>query len=392
MIKKPTDASTRGRIESRATPDEEYAIQTSQHLHPSHCQAVSPEKVDSSPTGMTNGSEERLRSQKQLPAEAILIYAGLELPEYKCNEADSAGQEKTHSAPALNNEPCKAIFEPHCTTVHEHHDISLASENLSASWTFRTKIVPFKVAGSMWHHGKSSCLERLRLKLPAFLEHTVTFIYLTGSMMALLWVATLSDPARQGDLTLFGHIFQLIDYLIHLYVIVYSCQTLMICAWRVKKGAMPPGNIHQDHQQMRLPIDLTFGKATSILANNTDREKIDEEHWTTRLSLASHDKSVHALGQTGRQTVEIVTQSPVVFALQVPAECRSLKVSKLGRTLFACCALSNFVTLAHPSGPVYWGTFVSGTFSTLCSYVELQLPTGLEGGHNDLSIVIMSKR
>lgn len=262
------------------------------------------------------------------------------------NEAYNAGQEKALSAPTLNSEPCKAIIKPHHTPVHQHE---------------------------------------------------VTFLCLSAFIMALLYVETLSALARRSDLTPIGHIIQLLNSILpelQLCVIVLCCNSLIICSLKMREWDKSLGNTHQDHQQMRLPIDLTFGKATSILANNTDREKIDEDHWKTRLSLASYNTSVHTLDQRGRQNVKLVAQNPVVFPLHISAEYRSLKVSKLGRAVFACWALGNFVTLAQPSGPVYWKTFVSGTFSTLCSYVELQLPTGLEGGggHNDLSIVIMSKR
>lgn len=215
---------------------------------------------------------------------------------------------------------------------------------------------------------------------------------LSAFIMALLYVETLSAFARRSDLTPIGHIIQLLSSILQLCVIVLCCNSLIICSLKMREWDKSLGNTHQDHQQMRLPIDLTFGKAASILANNTDMEKIDEEHWTTRLSLASYNTSVHTLDQRGRQNVELVAQNPVVFPLHITAEYTSLKVSKLGRAVFACCALGNFVTLAQPSGPVYWETFVSGTFSTLCSYVELQLPTGVDGGYNELSFIIMSKR
>lgn len=164
------------------------------------------------------------------------------------NETYNAGQDQTLSGPTLNSEPCKAIIKPHHTPVH---------------------------------------------------QHMVTFLRLSAFIMALLYVEILSAFARRSNLTPIGHIIQLLSSILQLCVIVLCCNSLIMCSLKMTEWDNSLGNTHQDHQQMRLRLDLTFGKATSILANNTDREKIDKEHWTTRLSLASCDTSVHALGHPG---------------------------------------------------------------------------------------------
>ncbi|CAG1979825.1 unnamed protein product, partial [Fusarium graminearum] len=89
---------------------------------------------------------------------------------------------------------------------HEHHDFFLASQHPSASPALRRLASKYAMPARMWRHGIHSFLELLRHRLPASLEHMLTFLYLAYSMMALLyetvpafedtWIECLGDLGR----------------------------------------------------------------------------------------------------------------------------------------------------------------------------------------------------
>lgn len=147
--------------------------------------------------------------------------------------------------------------------------------------------------------------------------------------------------------------------------------------------------LHTGHHQRLLVTDLASVKALGVFPGHMDGKKIDGEQSPTSPVMASCDSSVQAVDQKGQHAAGSITQAHDVFALPMHATYRR---SKVFLTLLAFFALSTFVTLAHPSGPVFWGTYISGTVSTLCSYVVLQLPTGVEGEHRDLDLIITNKR
>ncbi|KAL0764714.1 hypothetical protein CaCOL14_012520 [Colletotrichum acutatum] len=150
--------------------------------------------------------ETRPISQEQLVAEVKGIYAGLVMVESKCIEVDNAQSSNNETNPKLNNEQWQALIALHRTLLHEHHDFFLASQHPSASPALRRLASKYAMPARMWRHGIHSFLELLRHRLPASLEHMLTFIYLAYSMMALLyetvptfedtWIECLGDLGR----------------------------------------------------------------------------------------------------------------------------------------------------------------------------------------------------
>lgn len=161
---------------------------------------------DDTPSKMMRQPETRPISQDQLVAEVKGIYAGLVMVETKCIEVDNAQSSNTDANSKLNNEQWQALIALHRTLLHEHHDFFLASQHPSASPALRRLASKYAMPARMWRHGIHSFLELLRHRLPASLEHMLTFLYLAYSMMALLyetvpafedtWIECLGDLGR----------------------------------------------------------------------------------------------------------------------------------------------------------------------------------------------------
>lgn len=155
---------------------------------------------------MIRQPETRPISQDQLVAEVKGIYAGLVMVETKCIEVDNAQSSNKDANHKLNNEQWQALIALHRTLLHEHHDFFLASQHPSASPALRRLASKYAMPARMWRHGIHSFLELLRHRLPASLEHMLTFLYLAYSMMALLyetvpafedtWIECLGDLGR----------------------------------------------------------------------------------------------------------------------------------------------------------------------------------------------------
>jgi hypothetical protein len=165
-----------------------------------------PTGDDESFPRMMRQPETRPISQDQLVAEVKGIYAGLVMVETKCIEVDNAQSSNTDANSKLNNEQWQALIALHRTLLHEHHDFFLASQHPSASPALRRLASKYAMPARMWRHGIHSFLELLRHRLPASLEHMLTFLYLAYSMMALLyetvpafedtWIECLGDLGR----------------------------------------------------------------------------------------------------------------------------------------------------------------------------------------------------
>jgi hypothetical protein len=150
--------------------------------------------------------ETRPISQEQLVAEVKGIYAGLIMVETKCIEVDNAQNAQADLNNKLNNEQWQALIALHRTLLHEHHDFFLASQHPSAAPALRRLATKYAMPARMWRHGIHSFLELLRHRLPASLEHMLAFIYISYSMMALLyetvpafedtWIECLGDLGR----------------------------------------------------------------------------------------------------------------------------------------------------------------------------------------------------
>ena len=227
----PDDDSTRV---TRATSYEKSNVATNNRLrvatappHPkpqrqsqsqSQSQSQQPQSPVPRPAAITRWEEEewgivkqpetRPISQEQLVAEVKGIYAGLVLVESKCIEVDNAqnAQNVQDEASKLSNEQWHALIALHRALLHEHHDFFLASQHPSASPALRRLAAKYAMPARMWRHGIHSFLELLRHRLPASLEHMLTFIYIAYSMMALLyetvpafedtWIECLGDLGR----------------------------------------------------------------------------------------------------------------------------------------------------------------------------------------------------
>ncbi|KAK3693628.1 hypothetical protein B0T22DRAFT_45602 [Podospora appendiculata] len=173
---------------------------------PSAHRTSSQPQVEEDAIELIKQPETRPISQEQLVAEVKGIYAGLVMVESKCIEVDNAQNAQNDPNNKLNNEQWQALIALHRTLLHEHHDFFLASQHPSASPALRRLASKYAMPARMWRHGIHSFLELLRHRLPASLEHMLTFIYLAYSMMALLyetvpafedtWIECLGDLGR----------------------------------------------------------------------------------------------------------------------------------------------------------------------------------------------------
>ncbi|KAJ3454284.1 hypothetical protein MRS44_018178 [Fusarium solani] len=131
--------------------------------------------------------ETRPISRDELVAAVHGIYAGLIMAETKCAEVDNAQFTNAESSPKLNNDQWQALIALHRALLHQHHDFFLASQHPSASPDLRRLASEYAMPARMWRHGIHSFLELLRHRLPASLEHMITFLHLAYSIVALLY-------------------------------------------------------------------------------------------------------------------------------------------------------------------------------------------------------------
>ncbi|OXV11771.1 hypothetical protein Egran_00468 [Elaphomyces granulatus] len=153
--------------------------------------------------GMLLQPETHPITEEQLVNEVRGIYAGLVMVEKKCMEID---RQQSQSSNKLSDLQWQALIALHRTLLHEHHDFFLASQHPSASAALRKLAERYAMPARMWRYGIHSFLELLRHRLPSSLEHMLTFIYMSYSMMTLLlesvpsfketWIECLGDLAR----------------------------------------------------------------------------------------------------------------------------------------------------------------------------------------------------
>ncbi|WAO97402.1 EST1-DNA-bind domain-containing protein [Fusarium falciforme] len=174
----------------------------------SHSSTHPPTREDESASSLSlmHQPDTRPISQDQLVAEVKGIYAGLVMVETKCIEVDNAQSSNAESNPKLNNDQWQVLIALHRTLLHEHHDFFLASQHPSASPALRRLASKYAMPARVWRHGIHSFLKLLRHRLPASLEHMLTFLYLAYSIVALLyeivpafedtWIECLGDLGR----------------------------------------------------------------------------------------------------------------------------------------------------------------------------------------------------
>jgi len=130
--------------------------------------------------------------------------------EAKCIEVDNATPKLAPNhpgcSPKLNNEQWQALIALHRTLLLEHYDFLLASQHPSVSPALRRLASKYAMPARMWRHGVHSFLEMMRARLPDSLDHMVTFINLSYSMVTAMyqqflsfedsWTEYLGDLAR----------------------------------------------------------------------------------------------------------------------------------------------------------------------------------------------------
>ncbi|CZR52135.1 uncharacterized protein PAC_02012 [Phialocephala subalpina] len=135
--------------------------------------------------------ETRPISQEQLAAEIEGIYAGLETIEARCIEVDqklaTLIQTRAGAEPRLHERQWQALVALHRTLLHEHHDFLLASQHPSADPALRKLALECNIPARMWRHGVHSLVEALQHHLPSSLDFMLAFLYLSYSIMALLY-------------------------------------------------------------------------------------------------------------------------------------------------------------------------------------------------------------
>ncbi|SPJ80255.1 uncharacterized protein FTOL_08647 [Fusarium torulosum] len=159
-----------------------------QQTQPTTRKSPQPSSNDNdSPSKMVRQPETRPISEDQLVAEVKGIYADLVKVENKCIEVDTAQSSNADENSKLNNEQWQALIALHRTLLHEYHDFFHASQHPSASPALRSLASEYAMPARMWNHGIRSFLELLRHRLPASLEHMLTFLYFAYGMTALLY-------------------------------------------------------------------------------------------------------------------------------------------------------------------------------------------------------------
>ena len=144
-------------------------------------------------------------AEEHLIHEVREIYAGLVIVEKKCIEV-IRNLSQMGPRTELSQDQWKTVISLHRMLIHEHHDFFLASQHPAASPVVKHLAEKYAMPARMWRYGIHSCLELLRKRLPASLDHMLAFIYLSYSMMTLLlesvphfrgtWIECLGDLAR----------------------------------------------------------------------------------------------------------------------------------------------------------------------------------------------------
>ena len=145
-------------------------------------------------------------SQDRLISEVKGIYAGLVMLENKCKEVDISPLSPAATKLELKPELWQKLISLHRGLLHEHHDFFMASQHPAANSGLRRLAAKYQMPARLWRHGIHSFLEFLRHRLPASLEHMLTFIQLSYSLMTLLyetvpafiqtWIECLGDLSR----------------------------------------------------------------------------------------------------------------------------------------------------------------------------------------------------
>lgn len=107
--------------------------------------------------------------------------------EAKCIEVDArhASRDAVESKPVLSHEQWQALIALHRTLLHEHHDLFLASQHLSASPALRRLASQYAIPARMWRHGIHSFLELLRHRPPHSQDHMYDFVQQVCSMLTV---------------------------------------------------------------------------------------------------------------------------------------------------------------------------------------------------------------
>lgn len=111
------------------------------------------------------------------------IYAGLVTVETKCLDI---AQDPPRASSGLSSGQWQNIIAHHRSLLHEHHDFLIASQHPQASPALRRLATKYAMPTRMWHHGIQSFLELLWQRCPETLEHMLTYLEVSRSMINLL--------------------------------------------------------------------------------------------------------------------------------------------------------------------------------------------------------------
>jgi hypothetical protein len=129
----------------------------------------------------------RTTSKEQLAEEVQSIYSDLFMVEDKCIEIHELQTENREEQSNLTQEQWQALITLHRTLLHQHCDFFLAIQHPSADSALRCLPSKYSMTARLWRHGIHSFLELLRHNLPDSRDYMLTFIYLSYSIMALLY-------------------------------------------------------------------------------------------------------------------------------------------------------------------------------------------------------------
>ncbi|KAH8674843.1 hypothetical protein BGZ60DRAFT_469014 [Tricladium varicosporioides] len=150
-------------------------------------------------------------SGEQLVVEVKGIYAGLVIVEAKyIDVVNKLGSQASTGNPLdLRSAQWQALIALHRTLLHEHHDFLLASQHPSSSPALRRLASKYFMPRRLWRHGIYSFLELLRSQLPASLDYMLAFIYLTYSMMSLLYETVPAFEITWIEILIFQSFYQI---------------------------------------------------------------------------------------------------------------------------------------------------------------------------------------
>ena len=169
--------------------------------------AMATEDTEMFPVAFSNftNSSSMPAISEYLENEVYGIYAGLVMLERTCIEAVHKRSQKREK---LSDSQWQTLSELHQRLLYEHYDLFLVASHPAAGVSEREFPEKVSLPARMWWYRIHAPLELMRSRLPDSLEHMITFIHATYSMLTLFvenvpsleatWLECLGDLARYG--------------------------------------------------------------------------------------------------------------------------------------------------------------------------------------------------